>query len=822
VWVLGSDGTTVSVSSAIVEFLGYREEEILGRSPWDFSDEEGAAIAREAIERRARGEQDTYEMKWVRRDGETVWGLVSAAPLSDAKDAYQGSLALITDITERRRNQEHRRRLAAIVESSSDAVVGLDRDGRVRDVNAAAITLCGLPWEEIEGRLLAEVLVPPEPSEALRLIEEVLRGTEIPKMQTPVRRHDGAHLDIWVSLAPIHDPGGRVSGVSVVARDVTEERRTQRRLARLARQQEAVATLGRRALEGASIEALEHEAVAVVAEVLGAPYATLLERSAGSDELVARAVHGIPADVVARHPVPPGAMPRAEALTAAQPVHVTDWEEEQRLVRPELTVVLAIRGSHGAVVAGRTSIGVLAAHRTERWDIVPDETSFLQGVANVLSAARERAEAEEEMRHRALHDPLTGLPNRTLVADRLSHALERSRVRGTTTALFLLDLDQFKVINDSLGHEAGDQLLHTVGPRLTRAVRPVDTVGRLGGDEFVVVCEDLAGPEEAAQVASSLVGAFAPPVMLDGEPHVVTASVGIALDTDGTSSASDLLRNADAAMYRAKERGRGKFEVFDEELRERTLERLHLERDLRGALGRGELWLAFQPIVDIARGGVIGVEALLRWSHPERGAISPATFIPIAEESGLIGEIGAWVLREACAQAARWGVGVQVNVSPRQIADATLPSLVRDTLAATGLDASRLTLEITEGTVMDPRSDPVDVLQALGALGLQIVLDDFGTGYSSLSRLRGLPIHGLKIDRSFVADLGRPGSPSELLVGGVIQVCSALGVGVVAEGVETEAQRDHLLRLGCVLAQGFLMARPMPAKAVAQHLSPSS
>jgi diguanylate cyclase (GGDEF)-like protein len=409
------------------------------------------------------------------------------------------------------------------------------------------------------------------------------------------------------------------------------------------------------------------------------------------------------------------------------------------------------------------------------------------------------------------------------VLDRLAHALAARGRRPGTTAVVLLDIDQFKVVNDSLGHDAGDQLLLAVAPRLVAAVRPGDTVGRLGGDEFVVVCEGVADGPGAAAVAARLVAAFHEPFVLATEHHHLTASVGIALADDATETPGELLRNADAAMYRAKERGRGRFEMFDEELRERTLERLRIERDLREAVARDELSLDFQPIVSLADAGLVGVEALVRWHHPERGLVAPDRFIGVAEDAGLIGGIGAWVLREACRHAAGWRavrpITLHVNLSPRQVIDTALPGLVADTLAATGLPAEALVLEITETSLMERGAAAPAVLRELKALGVGLVLDDFGTGWSSLSRLRHFPISGLKVDRSFVAEMETGAGTSGLIVAGIVQMSHALGLDSVAEGVETQAQADRLAELGCRHAQGYLFARPMDAAAAGRHIS---
>ena len=856
--VLDLEGRITGASEDFLRLLGRTRDQVEGRSFTEVVHPDDVALAFETGRAAVLGDEPTHvEQRYVRGDGQQLWVLVtvravrdeqgrayelcaevrdvtaervaeaararrddyrSAAPLLDDEGRFQGSLGLVTDTAQRREAEEQRQRLAAIVESTSDAVFGLDEKARIRDANAAAVALTGVRREEILGVALSEVLEPLSSLPPREILRRVLAGEDVPPLDSPVRRPDGRAVEVSASFGPIRDGSGAIVGVSVVARDVTAERDAARRLERLARQQQAVAALGHQALEGTAVEALHHEAVAAVRAVLDAPIVTILEPVEGGDALRLSAAEGVERDLLGLE-IDPDVAPRLDALGTDAVLVYPDWEDELRFTRPPIAVELGIRSSVAVIVAGRRAHAFLSAHRHHPWTPDADEIAFLQAVANVLAAARDRADTEEAVRRQALHDPVTGLPNRTLVGDRLVQALERARRRGTTTALCVIDLDKFKAINDTLGHAAGDEVLVTMAGRLTGLVRPVDTVGRFGGDAFVVLCEDVGETDEAAHLAPRLIAALAEPIEIGSEEHVITASAGIAFDTGGTLSAEEMLRNADAAMYRAKERGRGRIEVFGQELLDRTLGRVHMERDLRGALDRGELWLAFQPIVSLVDDRVVGLEALLRWRHPERGDVSPADFIPIAEESGLIGDIGTWVVRQACAHAARWNTAVQVNVSPRQLDDDHLPAVVARALSDTGLPPARLTLEITEGTVMDQGSDPVEVLRALRHLGVHVVLDDFGTGYSSLSRLRGLPIDGLKIDRSFVSDLSEEGSPGELLVGGVIRVCAALGVSVVAEGVETEGQRSHLARLGCLLAQGFLLARPMPPEAVARHLS---
>ena len=430
----------------------------------------------------------------------------------------------------------------------------------------------------------------------------------------------------------------------------------------------------------------------------------------------------------------------------------------------------------------------------------------------------ERKAFEKQLEHQSLHDPLTGLPNRALLLDRLRHSIRRAqRSQGRTGVLFI-DLDRFKAVNDSLGHEGGDRLLLGVADRLPGVLRGGDTLARLGGDEFVVLCEDLARGDDAVAVAERIVGAFVSPFQIGGTEVQMSASIGVAVAVGADADAEQLLADADLAMYRAKERGRGSHEVFDETMRARLVARLETERALRRGIDEGELVAYYQPVIELGGGSVVGMEALVRWHHPDRGLVPPIEFVGLAEETGLIGRIGEWMLRQACWQARRWRdsypkdppIWVAVNLSARELEQPNLVDDIVRLLASYTLEPEALMLEVTESVVMNDVRSVVRRLWELKELGVRLVIDDFGTGYSSLDRLRRMPFETLKIDRSFIADIDTvPGGTS--LVAAMIAMSHSLGLGVVAEGVETMEQLNQLRRLGCDHFQGFLVGWPGPA-----------
>jgi diguanylate cyclase (GGDEF)-like protein/PAS domain S-box-containing protein len=450
-----------------------------------------------------------------------------------------------------------------------------------------------------------------------------------------------------------------------------------------------------------------------------------------------------------------------------------------------------------------------------------DDDGRLRGFGKVTRDVTERRRAEERLTHRTLHDVLTGLPNRELLLDRIGQGVAATNRHHATVAVFFIDLDRFKVINDTFGHAAGDHALVTVARRLQTTVRPEDTVARLSGDEFVVVCPDLKQSVEAQLVGERITSALADPVPFGAEHLAVHASVGVAVTDDPGTDPETLLRDADTAMYDAKRDGRGQSDVsvFSPEMGTRLTRRLDVESALRHAVAAGEMSVVYQPVIRMDGGQIESFEALLRWHRPHE-IVDPVEFIPLAEQTGLIIPIGAWVLEQACRQAVRWdeegpgGVAprIAVNVSARQLHNGGLVAVLDRVLSDTRIEASRVCLEVTETQLMSDAVASIEVLRDLKRRGISLSIDDFGTGYSSLSHLKRLPVDTVKIDRSFVAGLGESttGREDSAIVGATIRMAQALGLAVVAEGVETPQQYDELRGLGCDYGQGWLFGRPEP------------
>ncbi len=537
------------------------------------------------------------------------------------------------------------------------------------------------------------------------------------------------------------------------------------------------------------------------------------------DHLVKRIAEVLPITGARVTIVPPGAGPRFVAAS--------DGAEQALETGVRAAFAFPLRHDHhqlGTLLLYLDKPGALDVATREAAETLADVAAAYIVNAQARLALRDTSDRAQRM---GLHDPLTGLPNRVLFLERLDHAVQRSRRSGHTAAVLFADLDRFKLVNDVYGHRAGDDLLVAVAQRLAAVLRPGDTLARLAGDEFVILCEGLDTPARADAIAARISAVFAAPFQLEVAEIDVTASVGIAFQGRDDQRPEELLQDADMAMYQAKRRGGARHQLIDLSEKRHTLQQVNLERELRGAATRGELHLEYQPIVETGNGRMTGVEALLRWAHPAQGLVTPSALVPIAERSGLINEIGRWVLAKACldrhserGRSLIENLTVSVNVSGHQLMSPGFPATVAGVLSDTGTDPQRITLEVTESVFVQDGGRALGVLAELKNLGLKIALDDFGTGYSSLQYLKQFPIDIVKIDQKFICDLEHDAA-SHAIVYTIVELAHVLGMTAVAEGVETAEQHQLLASIGCDFCQGFYFAHPLPADDLDALTNPS-
>jgi diguanylate cyclase (GGDEF)-like protein/PAS domain S-box-containing protein len=922
----------------------------MGKRRWELPELELSEAGWAEYRRIVESHQPFRDFEFRHRVGDRLRTVsISGEPVFGPDGGFAGYRGVGRDITERKTVEDVLRRFRAAMEVSADAILIVDAELGIVDVNATACSATGFDRDSLLG-MPADRLLPrftrAEVIAGFRASIEHLPKTW--RFETDIRRRDGSEYPVEVHQRAIESSEGYL--VVAIARDISAQRSMIGQLEARTRQQSTIAALGEYALQQKNLGAVLSRSVEAVARVLGVEFARVMERLPEGRALVLRAGHGWPASCIGTLHIDVGADTAAgKALDATQGIVLADLDRD---ASPEVGAMrergiacgisVAIGGNEGPY-------GVLEVHSTEAREFSEDDRNFLTAIANVLAAAierrrtdaslrlRERAlessvsgivitnarepdnpieyvnpaferitgyRAEEvigrncrflqwndedqpqlesirhairtqteghailrnytrdgrvfwnelhvapvrdesgavthfigaqndvtesrryqqQLEHQATHDELTGLPNRNLLRDRLSQAVLLAQRSRQQVVVAFVDLDHFKYVNDSLGHVAGDDVLQTVAARITACLRDGDTVARIGGDEFVLVLGEQPDVDFASEAMARICERVADPVTVDGREFHLSCSIGLSVYPQDGRDADALLKHADVAMYRAKEQGRNAVVFYSQDMNAHINERLALEGSLRRALGRGEFQLHYQPRVSLASRRITGVEALIRWIHPELGTVSPARFITLAEELGLIGVIGEWVLRTACEQLRAWreaGLGplvMAVNLSARQLSDPTLVDTVGALLRETGIEGRWLELEITESTMMRNPLQTERALSQLHELGVAIAIDDFGTGYSSLSYLKNFRIDCLKIDQSFVRGLPFDKDDVEI-TRAIIALGRSLKMRLVAEGIERDEQQAFLEAVGCDEGQGYLFSKPLASEPMARLLS---
>jgi diguanylate cyclase (GGDEF)-like protein/PAS domain S-box-containing protein len=763
------DGRLLTANTTLAAMLGYDSvSELLTRRLSDdvYADPNERAALLSAYE--PGGSARNFELQWKRKDGSRIWVQLSAHAIRSETGAlyFEG---FVYDITERKRAEQslaaaNAQRKAVLDSATRVAIIATDATGIITVFNTGAERMLGYPADEMIGRRSIVDLLRPE--------EVAQHGAgltaEFDEREWTYLRKGGEAITVAASVTALRADDGSISGFLHVATDITARKQAEE----LLRKQSAAMTAS---MDGIGIlnERLE---LTYLNDALARLYGY-----ADTKQMLGR--------------------------------NLTDLFEPHEQVR-FITMVVPAVAHHGRWRGEATG-----ARRDG--STFPQEISLTAieggGMVCVARDVTERTYAEEQIKHLAYHDALTGLPNRLLFKDRLTVALSHAQRDRSRIAVLFLDLDRFKVINDSLGHNIGDQLLQAVATRVQSCLRESDTVARLGGDEFTLLLPNLIRSEDAAPIAQKILEAVRYPFHIEGREFFITTSIGISLYPEDGTDAETLIKNADTAMYQAKEQGRDNYQLFNAFVNAKALQRITLEHGLRRALANDELAVHYQPIFDLRLGSVTGMEALLRWRHPEMGIVPPATFIPLAEATGVMVPIGGWAMREACRQAKAWHeaglkhLSLAVNLSVQQLQSPDLLQRVADILKETGLPPRLLELEITESSAMQSPETSIRTLYDLKKLGLRISLDDFGTGHSSLAYLKRFPIDTLKIDQSFVRDITSD-PDTAAIVTAIIAMAHSLRLKVIAEGVEFSDQAAFLRRYGCDQMQGYLIKPPVPAE----------
>ena len=712
----------------------------------------------------------------------------------------------------------------AFLRNSPSAMFVKDLDGRYLRANEQFVREFGMPLEAILGCTDTQIF-PAELAEELRTNDAlVLMHGRVIEFSQRRKRADGIRTNL-ISKFPIRDEAGRVRGVGGTITDITAQILAAESAASQTARQNLITAFGQFALQNPEFEELITEADRTIEKGLRPQYSRYLSLEADQQTLHYRAGSGWHSAWAEQMNY--DAVIETEdrfSIGARETILIDDYRAETRYHPSPIIQDHGIRSAVEVLVWGLNGpYGLLGAYSRTAGAFGRESVDFLLGIKNTLAAAIDRRCAEDRLAYLAQFDALTGLPNRNLYLDRLRQTLRHTDRDKRSVGVVFVDVDRFKSVNDKLGHSGGDEVLTQVAVRLQDCVRPDDTVARLSGDEFALVLDHLAKPEDASLVADRVITSLARPFRAHGHEVYVSASLGISIAPADGSDPATLLKNADMAMYRAKQAGRNTYRFFLPEMNARAAERLQTETELRGALERREFVLHYQPKVAISTGLISGFEALLRWNHPKRGLVGPTEFISVLEDTGLINEVGEWVVTQVCDQIRTWQAAglevrpIAVNLSARQFNQNDLDASIRRILDETKIDPGLLEFELTESLLMSDSEDAVRILDNMRKCGIRLSVDDFGTGYSSLAYLKRFPLDSLKIDRTFIRHITADSGDARIAEA-IISLAHSLKLKVVAEGVETEAQLAFLREHACDEMQGYLFARPMPAEECARAI----
>ena len=825
--IISLEGKWLQVNRAQCEIVGYTAEELQNLTFQDITHPNDLEADLDYVGQLLRGEIRTYQMekRYFHKNGHVVWVLLSVTLVRKMDGTPLHFISQIQDITQRKQVEtalsQSEARFRDLTVLSSDWYWEQDENFRFTSISGISqyhlehrrdVSLGKARWE-------VDTLHPLDGDwETHRAMLERRESFHDVVLRYLSKTNEPGYMS--VSGKAVFDEAGNFKGYRGTGRDITEQKKVEQAIRSHATQQSLIAAFGQRALASGDLDELIARAVIVVGEGLAVAFCSVLQRDRDDHSLIFKAGSGwqggwLGSQISGRDAANDAKTQNRYVRVFEGPVIVDEFLSGAGVAESDILQIHGIQSGVEVAIEGSDGpYGVLGAYSREKRGFTPEDVNFLQSVANTLGTAIERKAVEDKVSYLAQFDSLTGLPNRNLFRDRLTQTLTLAQRNAWQVGVIFLDLDEFKSVNDTYGHSAGDKLLALVARRLLECVRTGDTVARLAGDEFAFVLSDLTKAEDASLVAQKIIAALVSPFDLDGNEVYLTASFGIALYPGDGLDSDVLLKNADAAMYRAKGLGRNSHQFYLPQMNEREVERRKMETQLRGALERGEFLLHYQPKVNLTSGSISGFEALLRWQHPQRGLVHPLQFITILEENGLIVPVGEWVVRSVCDQLNRWGQAgvtkcpIAINLSARQFKQKKLDTVIGAILRDAGVEPRFLEFELTESLLMSDAPESVSTLRNLKSYGVRLSVDDFGTGYSSLAYLQRFPLDALKIDRTFIADLTTDSDVATITLA-IISLAHNLQLNVVAEGVETEEQLNFLKANGCDEMQGYYFARPL-------------